>query len=386
MSQELTRARWGSTDPNRSPAIHQWDSLAIEVAHASILLVDDEPANLSLLRRALVRAGYSRIAETSNPLDVPRLFVEFQPDLICLDVKMTPIDGISVLKELGRLIPRDTYFPILMLNGEGSSQVKQEALSLGAKDFVTKPFQLQEVLLRINNLLIPRFLHLHLQDHNQVLETRVWERTRDLDQARLEVLDRLARAAEFRDDNTGEHVKRVGRIAGLLANAMGLGSVMVELVQRAAPLHDLGKIGIPDTVLLKPGRLTPEEFAVMQRHTTMGAEILAGGSSAVMRIAEEIALNHHERWDGSGYPTGLSGETIPIAARIVGLAGLDEGEHRNPFRSPPDGSVPGTSPRAIGVALPDPAPRQSHGSDPEGPARRARCSSRRGGVDGPRQS
>ena len=333
MSQELTRNPWSSPDRPRSPAIHQWDSLAAELTHAGILLVDDEPANLSLLRRALSRAGYTRIAETSNPLEVTRLFQEFQPDLICLDVKMMPIDGITVLKELGQLIPPDTYFPILMLTGEGSAQVKQEALSLGAKDFVTKPFELQEVLLRINNLLIPRFLHLHLQDHNRVLESRVWERTRDLDQARLEVLDRLARAAEFRDDNTGEHVKRVGRVAALLANALGLGSVMVELVQRAAPLHDLGKIGIPDAVLLKPGRLTPEEFAIMQRHTTMGAEILAGGSSAVMRIAEEIALYHHEHWDGGGYPTGKSGEAIPVAARIVGLAdAFDALSHDRPYR------------------------------------------------------
>jgi putative two-component system response regulator len=309
------------------------DLLTGELKRASILLVDDEPANLSLLRRTLAGAGYTRIGETANPLQVTRLYQQFQPDLICLDVKMTPIDGLEVLRELGKLIPPDSYFPILMLTGEGSAEVKQEALSLGAKDFVTKPFELQEVLLRIKNLLIPRFLHLQLQDHNRILETRVRERTRDLDQARLEVLDRLARAAEFRDDNTGEHVKRVGRIAAFLADALGLGSIMAELVQRAAPLHDIGKIGIPDAVLLKPGRLTPQELAVMQRHTTMGAEILAGGSSVVMRTAEEIALYHHERWDGSGYPTGRAGEAIPMPARIVGLAdAFDALTHDRPYR------------------------------------------------------
>ena len=333
MKQESTTTRWTSSNAGQASAPRLWDPLTLDLKRASILLVDDEPANLSLLNRALTRAGYTRIAETANPLQVTRLYQEIQPDLICLDVKMTPIDGIEVLRELGQLIPADTYFPILMLTGEGSSQVKQEALSLGAKDFVTKPFEIQEVLLRINNLLIPRLLHLHLEDHNRVLETRVWERTRDLDQARLEVLDRLARAAEFRDDNTGEHVRRVGSIAAFLADAMGLGSVMVELIQRAAPLHDVGKIGIPDAILLKPGRLTPDEFALMQRHTTIGAEILTGGSSAVMGLAEEIALNHHEHWDGRGYPTRKAGDAIPVAARIVGLVdAFDALSHARPYR------------------------------------------------------
>lgn len=333
MRKESARTRWTSAAAVQAGAPNLWDPLTLELKRASILLVDDEPANLSLLHRALVRAGYTRIAETSNPLDVVTLFEEFQPDLICLDVKMTPIDGLAVLKELAQRIPPETYFPILMLTGEGSTKVKQEALSLGAKDFVTKPFELQEVLLRINNLLIPRFLHLHLQDHNRMLETRVRERTRDLEQARLEVLDRLARAAEFRDDNTGEHVRRVGRIAAFLADAIGLGAVMVELIQRAAPLHDLGKIGIPDAVLLKAARLTPEEFALMRRHTTIGAEILAGGSSAVMRTAEEIALHHHEHWDGNGYPARKAGDAIPLAARIVGVAdAFDALSHDRPYR------------------------------------------------------
>jgi putative two-component system response regulator len=318
------RALWGGADG---------DPLGAELRNARILLVDDEPANLSLLRRALNRAGYTRLSETTDPLQVARLYTEFQPDLICLDLHMEPLDGLGVLRALGELVPRDTYFPILMLTGDPSVESRQQALALGAKDFVTKPFDVPEVLLRIQNLLIPRFLHLRLRDQNQFLEVRVLARTRALEEARLEVLDRLGRAAEYRDDNTGEHVKRVGRIAGLLADALGLDAITVELIERAAPLHDIGKIGIPDQVLLKPAPLTPDEFETMKRHTTIGARILAGGSSAIMRMAEEIAWHHHERWDGAGYPEGRAGEAIPVAARIVGLAdAFDALSHDRPYR------------------------------------------------------
>jgi putative two-component system response regulator len=300
---------------------------------AGILIVDDEQANLDLLRRLLGRAGYSRIAETSDSSQALAIYRQFVPDLICLDLNMPGLDGFGVLQQLVPEIPAGTYLPILMLTGDSSSHAKQKALSLGAKDFVTKPFNADEVLLRIENLLVPRFMHLELQSQNELLERRVRQRTLDLEEVRLEVLDRLARAAEFRDDETGRHTRRVGRVAALLAQALGIEEVAVELIERAAPLHDIGKIGIPDRLLLKPGKLTEDEFAVMKRHTTIGAEILAGGRSRLVQEAQEIALHHHERWDGTGYPTGLVGEAIPVSARIVALADVfDALTHPRPYR------------------------------------------------------
>jgi putative two-component system response regulator len=301
---------------------------------ARILLVDDEPANVSVLRRLLTRAGYTRLADTTDPLQAVAMFGAFRPDLICLDLHMAPIDGFEVLARLGPIIPPDSYLPILMLTGDSSSASKQRALSLGAKDFVTKPFEADEVLLRIHNLLVPRFMHLALAGYNQQLEQQVRERTRALEESRLEVLERLARAAEFRDDDTGHHTRRVGRIAGCLADSIGVSPAEVELISRAAPLHDIGKIGVPDQILLKPGKLSPEEFEIMKRHSAIGATILAGGRSTLIQIAAEIAHHHHERWDGSGYPAGLSGDSIPLAARVVALADVfDALTHARPYRA-----------------------------------------------------
>lgn len=300
---------------------------------ARILLVDDEAANLKALRRVLERAGFTRLLETTDPLQAASLFASFQPDLVCLDLHMSPLDGFGVLAELEPLIPPTTYLPILMLTGDTSEEAKQRALSLGAMDFITKPFHVDEVLLRIHNLLVPRFMHLELVGYNQVLERQVRERTRALEESRLEVLERLALAAEFRDDATGHHTRRVGQLAGMLAQQIGVGSSEVDDFIRAAPLHDIGKIGISDKILLKPGTLSAEEYEIMKRHSTIGAEILGGGRSPLIRMAAEIALYHHERWDGSGYPSGLSGNAIPLPARVVALADVfDALSHARPYR------------------------------------------------------
>jgi putative two-component system response regulator len=301
---------------------------------ARILLIDDQVENVALLRRLLKHAGYTSVAETSDPLRARELFEVFRPDLICLDLHMTPVDGFEVLAELGALIPAGSYLPFLVLTGDSSAASKQRALSLGANDFVTKPFDVDEVLLRIHNLLVPRFMHLELAGYNQHLERQVRDRTRALEESRLDVLERLGRAAEFRDDETGHHTRRVGRTAGFLAESLGVDRAEVELITRAAPLHDIGKIGIPDQILLKPGKLTPEEFEVMKRHCSIGAEILAGGRSSLIQMAEEIALHHHERWDGTGYPAGLKEDSIPLAARVVGLADVfDALTHSRPYRA-----------------------------------------------------
>jgi len=231
---------------------------------------------------------------------------------------MPHMDGLQVLDTL-REIAEATYLPIVILSGDLTPEARRDALSRGAKDFVNKPFQPDELLLRIKTLLETRFLYLEIQSQNQVLEAKVRERTRELVEAQIEIIERLAIAAEFRDDNTGQHTQRVAQMSALLARQLGLPDAQVSLIARAAPLHDVGKIGVPDTILLKIGKLTPAEFELVKQHTVIGARILSGGKFPLLRLAEDIAYSHHERWDGDGY-AGLRKTDIPLAGRIVAVA------------------------------------------------------------------
>lgn len=287
---------------------------------ARILIVDDEPVNIRLLERTLTQVGYHQIEGTTDPRRALELYNEFDPDLILLDILMPYLDGFAVMERLQLQIPPGAYLPILVLTADINNETKQRALAAGAKDFLTKPFDRSEVLLRIANLLETRFLYAQLQGQNQMLEEKVSERTRALQEAQVEILERLALAAEYRDDNTGQHTRRVGHYAALIAQALGMSAGWVELIRRAAPLHDVGKIGIPDAILLKPDLLSDHEFDRVKAHTTIGVSILSGSRFALLKLAEEIALTHHERWDGGGYPAGLKGNQIPLAGRIVAVA------------------------------------------------------------------
>ncbi|MEP7325580.1 MAG: HD domain-containing phosphohydrolase [Gemmatimonadota bacterium] len=305
-----------------------------EPTQARILIVDDEEKNVNVLGRMLASAGYDKVHGITDATRATSAVQEFSPDLILLDLTMPSLDGFGVMEGLKAIIPSESYLPILILTGDIRFEARQRALSSGAKDFLLKPFDMTEVLLRIRNLLETRFLYLLLQDQNQSLEVRVAARTRELEEARLEVLQRLSDAAEFRDDDTGQHTKRVGTVAMALGTSMNLPSDELELIRWAAPLHDVGKIGIPDAVLLKPGKLSAGEFEIMKSHTTIGARILAGGRSPLIRMAETIALNHHERWDGTGYPNRLKGEAIPLEARLVSVADVfDALSHPRPYRA-----------------------------------------------------
>jgi putative two-component system response regulator len=289
-------------------------------AAARILIVDDQPPNVRLLERLLQQAGYTDLHSTTESRQVSGLAMTLRPDIILLDLHMPEMDGFAVLENLRAILPPDDYLPILVLTADVTVQTKQRALMLGANDFLTKPFDMIEVILRIRNLLATRLLHQQLQQQAQLLEVRVKERTEELAAAQIEIVDRLAQAAEYRDDVTGQHIQRVGLAAANMARVLGMSEHEVELIQRAAPLHDVGKIGIPDSILLKPGKLTPDEFEEMKRHTTIGARLLAGSQHALLQCASEIALTHHERWDGSGYPQGLQEERIPLVGRIVSVA------------------------------------------------------------------
>ena len=300
--------------------------------NARILIVDDEQVNVELLRRLLERAGFSRIESTNDSRQAVDLYLEFRPDLIVLDLHMPHRDGLEVLDELNA-IAEASYLPILMLTGDDTQEAKREALSRGAKDFLNKPFHSDEVLLRIGTLLETRFLYLQIQSQNQMLEAKVRDRTRELEAAQIEIIERLARAAEFRDDHTGHHTERVGQMAALLAKQIGLPDSQVYTIRRAAPLHDVGKIGIPDSILMKLGKLTPEEFEIVKTHTAIGARILSGSRFTILRLAEEIAFNHHERWDGDGY-VGIAGAAIPLAGRIVAVADVfDALTQKRPYKA-----------------------------------------------------
>lgn len=310
------------------------------VNEARILIIDDEPVNIRLLEMTLADEAYRNVRGLTDPARAVEVYNEFHPDIILLDLHMPHVDGFEVMVRLRPVTPPDEFLPILVLTADISPEVKRRALGTGASDFVTKPFDTTEVLLRVKNLLTTRASHLRISNHNQILETMVAERTAKLSDAnqrlrasQLETVDRLALAGEYRDDDTGLHTRRVGENAAQLATALHFPPERAQLFRLAAPLHDIGKIGISDLILLKPGKLTPEEFQIIKTHTTIGAAILAGSSSEMLQLAEEIALSHHERWDGTGYPKGLARQTIPLSGRIVSVCDVfDALTHKRPYK------------------------------------------------------
>lgn len=286
---------------------------------ASILVVDDEPANVKLLERTLRTFGYGDLISTTDPRNVLGLVQQHGFDLIILDLNMPHMDGFEVMRQL-QALGRGDLPPILILTAQHDQEHRVRALRGGAHDYVTKPFAVDELLARVRNLLQVQLYQKSIRGRNQLLEERVRERTRELYDTRLQIVRRLGRAAEFRDNETGLHIVRMSKISALLGQAAGLDSGECELLLNASPMHDIGKIGIPDHILLKPGKFEPQEWEIMKTHVTIGAEILSGDDSDLLSMARMIAISHHEKWDGSGYPNGLAGEEIPLEGRIVALA------------------------------------------------------------------
>ena len=291
---------------------------SIETREAKILVVDDVEANVVLLDRMLRGEGYKNVYSITDPCLVEDLYRFHRFDIVLLDLNMPEMSGFEVMEKL-KEIEGDDYAPILVLTAQSDRDTRLQALEHGARDFIGKPFDRIEVLTRIRNMLEVRLLHNQIRDQNRILEHKVNERTQELNDTRLEIIRRLGRAAEYRDNETGLHIIRMSQFSACLAQASGMGSDDCEMLLNASPMHDIGKIGIPDRILLKPGKFEPEEWEIMKTHARIGAEILSGHQSPLLEMARCIALSHHEKWDGTGYPYGLSGENIPLVGRIVAL-------------------------------------------------------------------
>jgi putative two-component system response regulator len=295
-------------------------------AGARVLIVDDHEPTLKLLE-SLAHHGLSAdVRTTTDSRLVLALFREFEPDMMLVDLHMPGLDGLALVQLIATRVSEGEFLPIVMFSGDATTDARQRALQLGASDFFAKPIVPAEVTLRLRNLLRLRQLTCRL-------EQEVQKRLAELKDAELDVANRLALVAEFRDYPDGAHVQRVGQLAALIARQLGMGDDEVMLMRYAAPLHDLGKVAVPDAVLLKPARLDRPEMDLIKSHTTSGARMLAGSRSPILQMAEEIALYHHENWDGSGYTPGLQGEDIPLAGRVVTVADVfDALTHPRPYK------------------------------------------------------
>ncbi|MSQ60141.1 MAG: response regulator [Betaproteobacteria bacterium] len=288
------------------------------VTAGKILVVDDQPANLLLAKRILNAEGFQYVTTLSDPRQVEEEYRRERFDLVLLDLNMPHLDGFEVMERL-RAIEQDNYLPILVLTALDDSETRLRALRSGAKDFLSKPFDRTELITRVCNMLEVRLLHEQVRDQNKILEEKVRERTRELHESRLDIVRRLGRAVEYRDNETGLHILRMSQYAAIVARAAGMTESYCETLLNAAPMHDIGKIGIPDAILTKKGSLDEQEWEIMKTHTIMGASILAGGKSELLEMARQVALSHHECWDGRGYPRGIANVAIPFSARVVTL-------------------------------------------------------------------
>ncbi|MBI4207828.1 MAG: response regulator [Betaproteobacteria bacterium] len=286
----------------------------LNLLKAKLLVVDDDESIARLLGVVLRAAGYNDVTLCHEPAKVPALYRKHRYDLILLDLHMPDMDGYQVMAAL-KEIETEGYLPVLVITADPEEKLK--ALQEGAKDFIPKPFDNAEVLTRVQNLLEVRLLYREVRDYNRHLAQKVQERTARLTRSYHETLRAMTRAAEYRDDSTGAHVRRISFYARALAERLGMDGEFIDRIFHASPMHDIGKIGIPDAILLKKGPLTEAEWRIMRTHPTIGAQMLMHSESPYLQMGAQIAAAHHERWDGTGYPSGLKGGEIPLAARVM---------------------------------------------------------------------
>lgn len=275
---------------------------------ARILIIDDDEAVVGMLEKTLTRAGYADVRSATDARLALPLFREFEPDLVLVDLRMPFLDGVNVMKQLRERNTEVDFLPVVFLTGDTTKEARDMALAAGANDFLLKPFDPTEVLLRIRNLL-------ELRQRYREVQQQVDLHQRRLRETHVDMAERLAQIAEYRD---GSLTSPIGTLAAGMAEELGMSEDDVELIRYAAPLHDIGMIGIPE-ILVKTGALSLEELDMLKTHTSLGSRVFAGSTSPILRMAEEIALYHHENWDGTGYTPGLSGESIPLPARIVAV-------------------------------------------------------------------
>lgn len=322
---------------------------------ARIMIVDDEPINVKIVRKYLRGAGYQNFITTNDSTDCERLITAEKPDIILLDYMMPQVNGLQVLQWI-RAQPKFKHIPVLILTASTDSETKFAALEMGATDFLPKPIDPNELFPRVRNSLIVKAHQDHLAEYSEKLEREVEQRTAELEMSRLRVFQCLARAGEFRDDTTGTHVLRVGRCVGILASQFGYSRRQVAMIEFAAQLHDIGKIGVRDAILLKPAKLTQEEIAEMRKHCVYGKGIIDPTSdneaelarrytdlvsrplvkteTPLLSMAASIALTHHEKYDGTGYPNGLAGDAIPLEGRLTAIADVfDALQSPRPYKS-----------------------------------------------------
>jgi putative two-component system response regulator len=319
-------------------------SMEGETKKSRVLVVDDELINRKVLEGLLKAQGLDCVSADSGPAALKLLDAGI--DLVLLDIMMPGMDGFAVARAI-RERPLFADLPIVMVTALSAKEDRLRAVEAGANDFVAKPIDATELGVRMSSLLRMKRYHDEVKDYQQHLEQMVQEKTGalraaldDLEHARMatlqahmETIHKLSAAAEYKDEDTASHILRMSRYCAVIARNLGLPPEQVELILNSSPMHDIGKMGIPDAILLKPGKLTEEEWIVMRRHTVIGASILRGGSSKYLEIGAVIALSHHEKWDGTGYPRNLAGEDIPLFGRICALADVfDALTTRRPYK------------------------------------------------------
>lgn len=306
----------------------------VPIHGARILILDDTPRDAALLRNFLLIEGYRDVETLLDSRRALEVCAARGADLVLLDLRMPHLDGFQVMAQLGSQ-EATGGIPVIVVTADADRDNVVKALRQGAADYLRKPLEPAEVLIRIRNVLRTELLSRAVREQNAALERKVAERTRELEQTQEELFVRLLRATEFRDGGTGHHVRRIGRNVYRMALLAGLSDSKAKDYRYASMMHDIGKVSVPDSILLKPERLTAEEFEIMKRHTVDGAAILGGSDREVLRLAEEIALTHHERWDGTGYPLGLSGSDIPLGGRMTSIFDVyDALTSERPYKNP----------------------------------------------------